>query len=91
MASHTWRTHMKTLIATAALAAVIAVPAQAQTVDRRPLGAQSTTQIDQYGRSEVTRRGIGSGVPVYDGDRYLGADPDPNVRLNLRMDWQHHD
>ena len=33
----------------------------------------------------------GSPNAVYDGNQYLGADPDPNVRLNLRMDYEHRD
>jgi len=81
---------MKTLIATTALAVIIASPALAQTATRRAPAPPAYSQYDQYGRTEVLRRGSGS-VPVYDGEKYLGADPDPNVRLNLRMDWEHHD
>jgi hypothetical protein len=81
---------MKTLIATAALAAVIASPALAQTVERRPVGQPMYSQIDQYGRSEAQRRAANP-TAVYEGNQYLGADPDPNVRLNLRMDYEHRD
>ena len=28
---------------------------------------------------------------VFDGNKYLGADPDPNVRLQLRLDAEHRD
>jgi opacity protein-like surface antigen len=81
---------MKTLLATAALAAVIASPALAQTVVRRPAAQPPVAQADQYGRTEGQRRSANPNT-VYEGDVYLGADPDPNVRLNLRMDYEHHD
>src|SRR5262245_16739871 len=88
----TLESNMKTLLATAALAAVIAAPALAQTVDRRPVGQQQFTQYDQYGRTEVQRRAINpDSNSVYEGNAYLGADPDPNIRLNLRMDYEHRD
>jgi hypothetical protein len=53
---------MKTLIAVAALAAVIASPALA-----RPAHHQS-------------------GEAVISGDRYLGSDPDANVRFDLQRE-----
>jgi len=81
---------MKMLIATAALAAVIAAPALAQTATRRAPAPQIYSQYDQYGRTETGRRSVGPNS-VYEGNVYLGADPDPNVRLNLRMDYEHHD
>ena len=79
---------MKTLSARAALAAVIAAPALPLTAQRRPAVQPSITQVDQYGRTEVQRRGT---IAVYEGNQYLGADPDPNIRLNLRMDYEHRD
>ena len=79
---------MKTLVATVALAAVIASPALAQTARRAPV-QQYQSQFDQgYGRSESQPR---SGYTVYENGEYLGADPDPNVRLQLRMDREHRD
>jgi len=82
---------MKTLIATAALAAIIATPALAQTARRAP-ARQHPSQYDQgYGRIEAQPRSGNSGTEVYENGRYLGADPDPNVRLQLRLDAEHRD
>ena len=82
---------MKTLIATAALAAIIATPALAQTARRAP-AQQYPSQYDQgYGRTEAQPRAGNSGTEVYENGRYLGADPDPNVRLQLRLDAEHRD
>jgi hypothetical protein len=57
---------MKTLIALAALSAVIATPAIAQQAQR------------------------GGPNAVYSGDQYLGADPDPAIRLDLQrqQNWR---
>jgi hypothetical protein len=92
---------MKTLIATVALAAVIAAPALAQTnttTARQQRAEQALSQSDAFARAEIQRRAVNSpdaayGSPnvVYDGGQYIGADPDPNVRLNLRMDYEHRD
>jgi hypothetical protein len=85
-----WRTAMKTFVATVALAASIAMPALAQTVDRRaPAPQYYPSQYDQFGRREVIRPL--NPYAVYDGYTYLGADPDPNVRLQLRLDAEHRD
>jgi opacity protein-like surface antigen len=76
---------MKTLVATVALAAVIATPALAQTARRAP-AQQYQSQYDQgYGRSESQRSGY------WENGQNVGTDPDPNVRLQLRMDHEHHD
>jgi hypothetical protein len=77
---------MKTLAATVALAASIAMPALAQTVDRRAPAQPyyHPSQYDQFGRRDVIRPF--NPYAVYDGYTYLGADPDPNVRLQLRLD-----
>jgi hypothetical protein len=82
---------MKTFVATVAIAAGIAVPALAQTVDRREPAQQFyyPSQYDQYGRRDVVRPFNPNAV--YDGYSYLGADPDPNVRLQLRLDAEHRD
>jgi hypothetical protein len=81
---------MKTLVATVALAASIAMPALAQTADRRAPAQQFyPSQYDQYGRREVIRPF--NPMAVYDGYQYLGSDPDPNVRLQLRLDAEHRD
>ena len=76
---------MKTLLAMAALAAVIATPAFAQTGTRRVQAAEHPSQFDQtVGRTEAQPRSAAQGTTVYDNNHYLGADPDPNVRLDLR-------
>jgi hypothetical protein len=83
---------MKTLVATVALAAVIASPAFAQT-RRAPAAVQQyPSQVDQtYGRSENSPRSGNQANSVYENGQYLGADPDPNVRLELRRDFEHRD
>ncbi len=84
---------MKTFIVAAVLAAVIAAPALAQTTGRRPAQqAQPDAQpyAQSYGRIEIQRRLVDPSA-VYDGGTYLGADPDPNIQLNLRMDYEHRD
>lgn len=80
---------MKTIIATAVLAAVIASPALAQTTRRAP--AQPSMQEPSYGRVEAQPRAANPANDVYEGGRYLGSDPDPNVRLQLHLDAEHRD
>jgi hypothetical protein len=81
---------MKTIIATAILAALIASPALAQTARRAP--AQPSAQSEQsYGRVEAQPRTANPANDVYQAGRYLGSDPDPNVRLQLRLDAEHRD
>ena len=81
---------MKIFVATVALAAGIAMPAFAQSFDRRvPPLQHYPSQYDQYGRRDVVRPPDQNAV--YDGYQYLGADPDPNVRLQLRLDAEHRD
>ena len=83
---------MKTLLAMAALAAVIATPAFAQTGTRRVQAAEHPSQYDQpVGREEAQPRSGMQANPVYDNNHYLGADPDPNVRLDLRRDFEGRD
>ncbi len=88
-----WETNMKTLPAMAALAAVIATPAFAQTGTRtRVQAAEHPSQYDQQvGREEAQPRSGMQANPVYDNNHYLGADPDPNVRLDLRRDFEGRD
>jgi len=89
---------MKTLILTIALAGVVATPVMAQTAGpdaRRAPPSQALMQSDAQafapaGRNGTQRRVVEPGA-VYDGNTYIGADPDPNVRLNLRMDYEHRD
>ena len=82
---------MKTLLATVALAAVVASPALAQTTRRAPV-QQYPSQFEQtYGRSEGQPRSANPSYDVYERGQYLGSDPDPNVRLELRRDFEHRD
>jgi hypothetical protein len=82
---------MKTLVIAAALAAVVASPALAQTAQRHATPQQMyPSQYDQtVGRTEQPRSPTGN--TVYDNNQYLGADPDPNVRLDLRRDYEGRD
>ena len=84
---------MKTLLAVAALAAVIASPAFAQTGTRsRVQAAEHPSQYNQpVGREEAQPRSAMQANPVYENNHYLGADPDPNVRLDLRRDFEGRD
>jgi opacity protein-like surface antigen len=81
---------MKTLVIAAALAAVAVSPALAQTAQRRAAPQLYPSQYDQtVGRTEQPR--ATNGNTVYDNNQYLGADPDPNVRLDLRRDYEGRD
>jgi hypothetical protein len=81
---------MKTLVIAAARAAVAASPALAQTAQRRAAPQMYPSQYDQtVGRTEQPR--ATNGNTVYDNNQYLGADPDPNVRLDLRRDYEGRD
>jgi hypothetical protein len=78
---------MRMLVATAALAAVIASPALAQSARRAPV-QQYQSQYDQpYTHYEGRPQAAPSGNDVYEAGQYLGTDPDPNVRLELRRDF----
>jgi hypothetical protein len=82
---------MKTIVAAVAVAAVIASPAWAQTSQRRAQPQQNLSQFDQpVGRTESQPRSA-AGNAVYENGQYLGADPDPNVRLNLHKDFEGRD
>ncbi len=81
---------MKTLVIAAALAAVVATPALAQTAQRRAAPQLYPSEYDRtVGRTEQPRAATGNSV--YDNNQYLGADPDPNVRLDLRRDYEGRD
>ena len=82
---------MKTLITSVALAAVIASPVLAQTTVRRAPAQQNVPQYNQVlAPTEAQPRSLNPNA-VYEGKQYLGADPDPNVRLMLRLDAEHRD
>jgi hypothetical protein len=89
----------KMLVAAAALAAMIASPSWAQTVNQLPPGArqapdQSFGQARPRRAPSVTediqtdgrRHSSNPANDVYLSGRYLGSDPDPTVRLDLRRD-----
>ena len=64
---------MKTLLAAAAVAALIVSPAVAQTARQHPaISAQATS--------------VPRGAVIEEG-KIVGQDPDPNVRLELRRDY----
>jgi len=50
-------------------------PESAATRNGRNVRAQALSPNDPY--------------TVYEGGQYVGRDPDPNVRLQLRRDWTH--
>jgi hypothetical protein len=62
----------KMLIAAAVIGTAIASPALAQT-------SRSYSDFDQPRQHSVNPR-----YDVYEGGQYLGSDPDPNIRLQLR-------
>jgi hypothetical protein len=77
---------MKLLIATVALATVIAAPAFAQTAGHKARAehtqaVRGANQTDQYGRTENGQRhSTNPANDVYDSRGYVGSDPDPRVR-----------
>ena len=82
---------MKLLLATVALATVIAAPAFAQGTNHKGkahLRSGEASAQAQYGRTEGTSRHSSNPAnDVYDtAGRYLGSDPDPRVRMDLRND-----
>jgi hypothetical protein len=88
----------KMFAAAAALAMLIASPALAQTADQPRPGARPAPDrnfnlvrpgprqpiIDD--QTDGRRHSPNPAFDVYLGGRYLGSDPDPNVRLELRRD-----
>jgi hypothetical protein len=82
-----WRKNMKTLVAVAALAAVIASPAFAQSTRQHvPPRAQAPRALSyDYGQSQHRR--VVSPNAAYDiNGEYLGSDPDPTVREQMERD-----
>jgi hypothetical protein len=69
---------MKTLLSSAALAALVALPAHAQSARTTTTVAATSVaaQLAPYPRDVVIREG-----------KYIGQDPDPNVRLDLLRDY----
>jgi opacity protein-like surface antigen len=85
---------MNKLLAAVALAAVISTPALAQyggqSVDQLPRTyqyGQPTNGTAQYGQRDVRRHSPNPAYDVYDTEgHYVGSDPDPRVRDELRLD-----
>src|SRR5438128_2563795 len=82
------RSTMKLLIATVALATVIAVPALAQSTNPRTPAQRSQAlradQVQQYGRTDGQRHSTSPANDVYDGSGlYIGSDPDSRIRHSL--------
>jgi opacity protein-like surface antigen len=73
----------KMLLTTAALAVVIASPAFAHAAARKH-AAPIYGQTVPYGAWSAHARSRGTGL----GGDYVGTDPDPNVRLELRKNAQ---
>lgn len=74
-----WRTTMKKLILGAALAVLAASPVLAQPSYSR----HAVQRLDGIRAQAMPSLGNGA---VYNDGQYLGADPDANVRLQLRRD-----
>jgi Ni/Co efflux regulator RcnB len=85
---------MKLLIATVALATMIAAPAFAQNPTHRARAEHSqhvraADQTTQYGRTENGQRHSTNPThDVYDGSgNYIGSDPDSRIRQYLLSDY----
>lgn len=79
---------MKMLVTSAALAALVATPAFAQTASKRAQGARAQVQ-QPYAQAPTTngRHSTNPANDVYDSHgAYLGSDPDPTIRGMLRTD-----
>jgi hypothetical protein len=77
---------MKKLLTTAALVALVATPALAQTRDRAPHRARvNATQT--YTTPDQQRHSLNPANDVYDiHGQYLGSDPDPTIRAQIAND-----
>jgi hypothetical protein len=74
-----------TLIASAVgLAFVMAAPAEAAKKHRRHSGVSANAMVP--GGSTATYQGGVLAGPLYNGQDYLGDDPDPNIRAYLLRD-----
>jgi hypothetical protein len=93
----TRRKTMKTIvIVSAALAALVATPALAQSNyghDRSAYGFEAP-RVQQNARGAFAQSNRGAlnnrNVVIEDG-KVIGADPDPNVRLQIRRDYEASD
>jgi len=76
---------MKKLIVAAALATAFALPAYAQTATQ-PSRAQFNAEVQYNGRGDAQRHSVNPAYDVYDHGQYVGSDPDPSIRLQLKRD-----
>jgi hypothetical protein len=77
---------MMKIVAAAALAGMIALPASAQTVKKKQQQVSSSSWVTAEQRARATGYSP-SGNPewdVYVRGEYVGSDPDPRVRWTLR-------
>jgi hypothetical protein len=81
---------MRAFIAVVALVA-IATPTMAQTAVRRTPVQPNLSQYDEtFGGTEGERHSINQGYDVYEGGgRYVGPDPDANLRGVPRRGLEH--
>jgi Ni/Co efflux regulator RcnB len=78
---------MMKLLTTAALVAVVATPAFAQTQDRAQHRARTTVTQQQTYPQDQQRRSVNPSYDVYDiHGLYVGSDPDPTIRNQLAND-----
>ena len=75
----------KKLLIAAALATAVASPALAQTAAPQRTQVQSAP-FDQGNRQNGRVNSINRSYDVYHNGQYVGSDPDPNIRLQLRRD-----
>jgi hypothetical protein len=75
----------KMLVATTVLAAAIASPALAQTAAPQRSQVQ-TFPFEQSFRPNGQPHSVNRGYDVYQQGQYVGSDPDPNIRLQLRRE-----
>ena len=73
-------TNTKAIAAAAVLATVLASPALAQRAV--PRAAHPSELGESYGQSR--QHSVIPSFDVYQNGEYLGSDPDPNIRLQLR-------
>ena len=79
---------MKTLVIAAALP--LSWPRRLWHRPPAPRGAAAdvSVAVRPDRRPHRVSRAAAKGNTVYDNNQYLGADPDPNVRLDLRRDYE---
>jgi Ni/Co efflux regulator RcnB len=79
---------MKKLLTTAALVALVATPALAQTKDRAQQRVRAEApQTHTTTQAQQQRRSANRANDVYDvRGQYVGSDPDPTIRAQLAND-----